>query len=90
MSWYRMCDFKYLVGRTLRQLNDDGSIVDTLITGYELKYDDLFNQTDGHAGSIIHKFIFADDTSYTFSNIRTAISRYGEPVYPELRCDVIK
>lgn len=90
MSWYRMTDFKHLVGRTLRQVNEDGSIVDTLITGYALDYDDLFRQTDGHAGRMIHKFNFADDTSYTFLNLRTVISRYGQVVDQELRCDVIK
>ena len=80
MSWYSMCDFKHLVGKTLRQVKDDESIVDTLITGYELDYDDLFRQTDGHAGSMIHKFNFADDTEYTFSSIREIITRYGEPI----------
>jgi len=90
MSWYRTTDFKHLVGRTLRQVNDDGSIVDTLITGYALDYDDLFRQTDGHAGRMIHTFNFADDTSYTFSSIRSVIAKYGDVVDQELRCDVCK
>ena len=91
MSWYSMCDYKHFVDKTLRRVNDDdGSIVDTLITGYVLDYDDLFRQTDGHAGCMIHRFDFADDTSYTFSSIRSVIAKYGEPITSENKCDTIK
>ena len=80
MSLYRIRAFNKLVGRTLRQVNNDGSIVDTRITGYAFSYDHLFRQTGGRAGRIIHTFNFADNTSYTFSNIRSVISRYGDTV----------
>ena len=90
MPWYRMRAFNKLVGRTLRQVNNDGSIVDTLITGYALEYSNLSSKTDEHAVKMLHTFKFADDTSYTFSSIRSVIAKYGEIVDQELRCDVIK
>ena len=85
MPWYRMRAFNKLVGRTLRQVNNDGSIVDTLITGYALEYSNLSSKTDERAVKLLHTFKFADDTSYTFSSIRSVVTRYGDPVTQELR-----
>lgn len=80
MGWKSMVSYKHLIGCTLKRTDTDGEIIDTLITDYELDYDDLFRQTDGHAGSMIHTLKFADETSYTFSNFNSVISKYGDPV----------
>jgi len=70
MCWGKMVSYKHLVGCTLK------GGVDTLITGYNLDYDDVFKQSDGHEGSMIHTLTFEDGSSFTFVNFNEVLKKY--------------
>jgi hypothetical protein len=78
MSLKSLVSYKHLVGCILRGADVSGGVIETVIAGYKLDYDDQFKQSDGHAGSMIHTLTFADGTSFTFSNFGEVIRKYGE------------
>ena len=71
MTWKKMVSYKHLVGCTLKGR-------DKLITEYNLDYDDVFKQSDGHEGTMIHTLTFEDGTSFTFIDFSEVIQKYGD------------
>jgi len=77
-NWYPMCDYKKLVGSVLKKTDEEGNITEVKITGYEMDYDDIFRQTDGHAGYLIHTITLNDGNTFTFNRITEVFNKYGE------------
>jgi len=78
MAWKKMVSYKHLVGCTLKGRDKSGKIVDTLITKYNLDYDKVFKESDGHEGTMIHTLTFEDGTSFTFVDFSEVIQKYGD------------
>jgi hypothetical protein len=77
-KWYPMCDYKKMVGSVLKKTDKDGNITELKITGYEFDYDDIFRQTDGHAGYLIHTITLDNGNTFTFNHIQQLYNTYGE------------
>jgi len=43
-----------------------------------MDYDDIFRQTDGHAGFLIHTITLSDGNTFTFNRITEVFNKYGE------------
>ena len=78
MAWKKMVSYKHLVGCTLKGRDKSGKIVDTLITEYNLDYDKVFKESDGHEGTMIHTLTFEDGMSFTFVDFNEVIQKYGD------------
>jgi hypothetical protein len=72
--------YKQLIGLTLNKKDEQGNTVEVKITGYTFIYDEVFRQTDGHAGCMIHTFELDDNTSFTCHRIGELFRRYGDLV----------
>tara|TARA_R110002074_G_scaffold26987_1_gene78711 strand:- start:467 stop:700 length:234 start_codon:yes stop_codon:yes gene_type:complete len=73
-----MCDYKKIVGSVLKNTDKEGNITEIKITGYEVDYDDMFRQTDGHAGYLIHTITLDNGNTFTFNRIIELFNKYGE------------
>jgi len=73
-----MCDYKKLVGSVLKKTDEEGNITELKITGYDVDYDDIFRQTDGHAGYLIHTITLDDGNTFIFNRIIELFNKYGE------------
>ena len=81
MCWKKMVSYKHLVGCSLKGLkgrDEAGKIVDNLITKYNLDYDKVFKESDGHEGTMIHTLTFEDGMSFTFVDFNEVIQKYGD------------
>ena len=77
-KWYPRFDYKKLVGSVLKQTDNEGNITELKITGYVVDYDDIFRQTDGHAGYLIHTITLDNGNTFTFNRLIELLNKYGE------------